>query len=149
MISCGKEVETFEPTTTLKTLLKNGKLNKAYYELRTKHLFLESRLDTVESFKTFVKETKIEELVSLTECEQPIVRCFAFKALAEKDYRNIREILLHHESDVEIIQVHDRCIQWNIPVREYMLRQLEPFAKVKYRFRRKEYEEVQKEFSKN
>ena len=149
IVSCGKESESFKPTTTLKLLLKNEKLNRTYYEFRTEKVFLESRLDTVKSFKKFVAETSVEELVSLTECEQPVVRCFAFKALVEKDYPEIRKVLFRHKSDNEIIKQYSRCIELHESVKNYMLIQLEPFAKTKYRFSRTEYDAVQKDFNEN
>src|SRR6187431_339672 len=93
IVSCGKDVEIFMPTTKLENILKNKKLAKVYYEFREENIYLTLRIDTAKSFKKFVAETSIKELISLTECERPVVRCFAFKALIEKDYPEIRNIL--------------------------------------------------------
>ena len=144
--SCGKEVEKFTPTTRLARLLKNEKLRKNYYELRLQTALV-SRLDTVRSFKKFSTATTVEELISLTHCEKPIVRCFAFKALVEKDYPKIKDLLLEHQHDEEMVIEYSRCIALHTPVKFYMLSQLEPCAKTKYCFSRNEYERIQKDFS--
>jgi hypothetical protein len=146
LVSCGKDVEIFKPTTKLENILKNKKLAKEYYEFREENIYLTLRIDTVKSFKRFVAETSIKELISLTECERPVVRCFAFRALIEKDYPEIRNILFRHrydEENVEEFQGH--CIRMNFPVKTYMLNKLRPFAS----YKNKEYLELEKEFMDN
>ncbi len=75
--------------------------------------------------------------------------CFAFKALVEKSYPKIRNILLAHKNDEDVVQEYSKCIELHTPVKDYMLKQLEPFSESKYRFNRKEYDEVQKDFIEN
>ena len=75
------------------------------------------------------------------------MRCLAFKALVEKDYPKIREILLRHKHDDKSVNEYSRCVEFHIPVKSYMLSQLEPFSKTKYKFSRKEYDEIRKDFS--
>jgi hypothetical protein len=145
-VSCGKDVEIFKPTTKLENILKNKKLAKVYYEFREENIYLTLRIDTAKSFKKFVAETSIKELISLTECERPVVRCFAFKALIEKDYPAIRNILFRHKYDEENVEeFQGRCIRINFPVKTYMLNKLRPFAS----YKNKEYLELEKEFIDN
>ncbi len=145
-LSCGKETENFKPTTNLENILKDKKLNKIYYEFRLNNVYLTNRIDTIKSFQKFVAETGVKELVSLTECEQPIVRCFAFKALVEKKYPEIRNILLRHKNDEKIVKEYGRCVEFNRPVKDYMLIQLEPFSESEYRFSKTEYQKIKKDF---
>jgi hypothetical protein len=143
IVSCGKDVEIFKPTTNLKNILKNEKLGKVYYEFRKENIYLTLGIDTVKSFKKFVAETSIKELISLTECDRAVVRCFAFKALVEKDYPEIRKILFRHKYDEENVEeFHGQCIRMTLPVKTYMLNKLRPFAS----YKNKEYLELEKDF---
>jgi peroxiredoxin family protein len=145
-VSCGKEVGIFKPTTKLENILKNEKLGKVYYEFRKKNIYLTLGIDTVKSFEKFVAETSIKELISLTECERPVVRCFAFKALVEKDYPEIRKILFRHKYDEENVEeFHGNCIRMNIPVKIYMLNELRPFAS----YKNEEFLKLEKDFMQN
>lgn len=146
IVSCNKEVKNFKPTTKLENILKDGNLNKTFYEFRLKNVFLTRGIDTTKSFKTFVKNTNFKELINLTECEKPLIRCFAFKALIEKKYPNIRSLLFRHKNDKESIEVINQCVRLNESVNFYMLSQLDPFAKTKYRFNKKEFDEVRRDF---
>jgi hypothetical protein len=144
-LSCGKDVENFKPTTKLENILKNKKLSKVYYEFRNENIYLTLSIDTVRSFKKFVKNTTVKDLISLTECEKPIIRCFAFKALVEKDYPDIIKILFRHKYDEENVEeFQGRCIRMNMPAKSYMLNKLRPFAS----YKNKEYIELEKEFMK-
>lgn len=144
IISCAKDNKNFTPTTKLENILKDKRLNKTYYEFRLEKPYLEVFIDTTKAFKKFISNTKIEELLMLTECEQPIVRCIAFKALVEKDYPEIKKILYRHKNDEEIVNVYSRCIELHTPVKSYMLELLRPFASNK----NKEFLEMEKEFYK-
>lgn len=146
IISCRKDVEVFKPTTKLENLLKNEKLGKVYYEFRKENISLALGIDTAKSFKKFVSETSIEELISLTECDRPVVRCFAFKALVKKNYPDIRKILFRHKYDEENVEeFHGRCIRMNLPVKIYMLNKLQPYAS----YKNKEYLDFEKDFMNN
>jgi hypothetical protein len=144
-VSCGKDVENFKPTTKLENILKNKNLAKAYYEFRNENISLTLAIDTARSFKKFVEDATVEDLISLTECDKPVVRCFAFKALVQKDYADIKKILFRHKYDEENVEeFQGRCIRMNMPVKIYMLNKLRPFAS----YKNKEYIELEKEFMK-
>ncbi|MTH16845.1 hypothetical protein [Flavobacterium sp. LC2016-01] len=140
-------MENFIPTTKLDVILKNDNLGKAYYDFRTENPYLSYLLKDRASFKKFVSEVEANNLVLLTECEKPMVRCFAFKALVEQNYPKIREILFRHKFDnQEVNYLAGRCIRMDISIKDYMLQQLSPFSGNEYSFSRSEYKEIQKEF---
>lgn len=147
ILSCEKKVDNFAPTIKLEELLKNEKLNKAYSEFRIDNVVLFSEIEKRESFLKFAKETNNDFLISLTECEKPIIRCFAFKALVQKDYPKIREVLFKHKYDNERVEyLSGRCIRMSVPVKDYMLQQLDPYSKNRYCFNKTEYKQIQKDF---
>jgi hypothetical protein len=147
-ISCNnKEVKSFKPTTKLDLILKNKKLSKTYYEFRIENDRLQSRVEENESFLKFINNTSIDELIIFTKCDSPVVRCFAFKALVEKKYPKIREILFEHKNDNEtVIEYSPPCLQFKMPVKNYMLNQLDPFSKTKYKFNKAEFLAIQERF---
>lgn len=143
MLSCEKDTKPFKPTTRLENVLKNKKLSKRYYDFRTDNIILSLNMDTTKIFKIFVAEATIKELINLTECEQPFVRCVAFRALIEKKYPDIKKILFRHKYDKELVQeFHGSCIRMSTPVNYYMLNKLRPFAS----YKNKEFLELEKKF---
>ncbi|WDF65785.1 hypothetical protein [Flavobacterium sp. KACC 22763] len=147
LLSCEKKIENFSPTTKLDGILKNDDLSKVYYDFRIENPYLSYLLKDRASFKKFVNEVETNDLVLLTECEKPMIRCFAFKALIEQNYPKIREMLFRHKYDNEKVEyLAGRCIRMDISVKNYMLQQLSPFSGNKYSFNRSEYREIQKEF---
>lgn len=149
IIGCSNKIENYEPTTKLDSILKNDKFNQVYSEFRIHNVGLFSGIEKRESFIKFAKETNNEVLISLTECEKPIVRCFAFKALVEKDFPNIREILFKHKNDNEfVVYGASQCIRMNEMVKFYMLQQLDPYSENKNKFSKTEYERIKEDFSK-
>ena len=148
MLSCNKK-EDFKPTVKLDLILKNEKLKKDYNEFRIDNAYLFSGMEKKQSFIKFSRETNIDELVLMTECEKPIVRCFAFKVLVEKDYSKIREVLFKHLHDNDYIDVyHPPCVRMNEMVKVYMLQQLDPFSNSKMKFNRTEYDRIYADFFK-
>jgi len=149
--SCdNKEVKNFKPTTKLDLILKNEKLSKAYYDFRLSNIPLSTELAKQKAFIDFVDATNEDGLLLLTECENSIVRCIAFKALVEKDYPKIREILFKHENDNEYIEnLRGHCIRMKESVRLYMLEQLSPYSNSASRFNKIEYDKIREEFWKD
>lgn len=149
IFSCNGKMEDFKPTVKLDSILKNKRLDKKYADFRLHNVYLYSGIEKRESFIKFSKETSIDDLILMTECEKPIIRCFAYKMLIEKDYPKIRELLFKHQNDSETIDVyHLPCIRMNQGVKFYMLQQLDPFSKSKMKFNRVEYYRVLDDFSK-
>lgn len=148
MFSCSKK-ENFKPTFKLETILKNEKLKKDYAEFRIDNVYLYLGIEKRKSFIKFCGQTSINDLILLTECEKPIIRCFAFKMLVEKDYSKIRELLFKHRHDNEYLDVyHPPCIRMNETVKSYMLQQLGPFSNSKMKFNRVEYDKIFADFFK-
>ncbi|MDQ6530757.1 hypothetical protein [Flavobacterium sp. LHD-85] len=146
IFSCSKK-EDFKPTVKLDSILKNEKLKKDYAEFRFDNIYLFSGIEKKESFMKFSREASIDDLVLMTECEKPIVRCFAFKILVEKDYPKIRELLFRHKNDNEYLDVlHPPCVRMNEMVKVYMLQQLDPFSNSKRKFNRADYDKVVADF---
>ncbi|HLF53203.1 hypothetical protein [Flavobacterium sp.] len=146
--SCEKEIKSFKPTTKLENIMKNVELKNTLWDLRVENTCLTREIEKDESFKTFLKKTNDKDLISLTECEIPLIRCFAFKALVEKEYPGIREILLRHINDNEIVKLKNYDIELSLTVKSYMLEQLNPFSKTKNRFNKTEYIKIQDSFYK-
>lgn len=147
LLSCEKKIENFSPTTKLDRILKNDDFSRVYYDFRIENPYLTYLLKDQVSFIKFVNEVETNDLVLLTECEKPMIRCFAFKALIEQNYPKIREMLFRHKHDNEKVEyLAGRCIRMDISVKNYMLEQLSPFSGNKYSFNRSEYKEIQKEF---
>lgn len=95
-----------------------------------------------EKYNSLLKLTTNEDLISLTNHKKPTVRCYAFEALCERNYPEIREIFYNHENDTtESVIVGGGCIRDNISVRAYMFMALHPVSsKSKYKFSRTEFD---------
>lgn len=146
IFSCSRKKD-YRPTVKLDSILKNEKLKKDYTEFRFDNVYLVLGIEKKESFIKFSRKASIDDLVLMTECEKPIVRCFAFKILVEKDYPKIRELLFKHKNDNEHLDVyHPPCIRMNEMVKGYMLKQLEPFSNSKMKFNRADYVKVMADF---
>ncbi len=139
-ISCKEKNENYKAINKLETLANNDSLTKSIIELRLKVNKLYKDYESDKEFKTFIKVTTIDDLVYLTDCEIPLVRCFAFKGLVVKDYPKIKEIALKHYNDVEIVKRQNYDIETTTNVFDYMLNELHPMAKTKYKLSRKEYD---------
>ena len=149
LIGCNHKSKNYEPTTKLDSFLKNSDFSQVYYEFRNDNVGLSSGIEKSESFIKFAKETNNDVLISLTDCERPIIRCFAFKALVEKGYPNIREILFKHKNDNEFVEyTASQCIRMNEMVKCYMMQQLHPYSDNKNKFTKTEYEKIKEIFLK-
>jgi len=149
LIGCNHKIENYEPTAKLDSILRNDKFNQIYYEFRNDNVGLSSGIEKKESFIKFAKETNNDVLISLTDCEKPIIRCFAFKALVEKGYPNIRDILSKHKNDNEFVEYRaSQCIRMNEMVKFYMVQQLHPYSDNKNKFSKTEYEKINEVFLK-
>lgn len=148
LVSCNTNKD-FKPTVKLDSILNNEKSKKGYDAFRLDNVYLVLGIEKKQSFIKFSKETTIDNLILMTECEKPIVRCFAFKVLVEKDYSKIRELLLKHRNDNEYLDVyHPPCTRMNEMVKSYMLKQLDPFSNNKMKFDRVEYDQIFADFFK-
>ncbi|PWB23673.1 hypothetical protein [Flavobacterium sp. HTF] len=149
-INCKKKTENFVPTTKLDVILKKDDLSKAYYDFRIENPYLSYLLKDRASFEKFINNIRTEDMLLLTECENPMVRCFAFKALIQQNYPKIREILSRHKFDNQDVEYFSgRCIKMKISVKDYMLQQLSPYSENKYSFNKAQYKHIQNEFWKN
>ena len=54
--------------------------------------------------------------------------------------------MLRHKNDEKIVKEYGRCVEFNRPVKDYMLIQLEPFSESEYRFSKTEYQKIKKDF---
>lgn len=149
VFSCtSKKEKDFRPTTTLKSILKDKKLEQRFSDFRMDNVYLYTEIGERESFIKFYQETNVNDLILFTECEKSIIRCFAFKMLAEKNYGKIRELLSEHLNDNYLVEIsRGRCIRMEIKVKLYMLEQLSPFSHNEYRFSKSEYDKIYKDFS--
>jgi len=148
MLGCSKK-ENYKPTVKLDSILKNEKLRKDYTEFRFENVCLSLGMEKKQSFVKFLKKTSIDDLLLMTECEKPIVRCVAFKILAERNYSRIHELLFKHQNDNEYLEVYyPPCIRMNEMVKVYMLEQLGPFSDSKMKFNRAEYDQIWADFFK-
>ena len=145
-LSCDKEVKTFTPTTKIESIHKNVELKDVLWNLRFEKPCLILEIEEDESFKNFLKKAGIKNLILLTECEIPLVRCFAFKALVEKRYPKIREVLLRHVNDNEMVILKNYDVELNLPVKSYMLEQLSPFSRAHNRYDEVEFAKMKNSF---
>lgn len=145
--SCEKEIKSFKPTTKLEIIMNNVELKNTIVNLRIENAYLTRDIEKGESFKKFLKDTNNKNLISLTECEISLIRCFAFRALVEKEYPGIREILFRHINDNEIVKLKNYDMEFNLTAKSYMLEQVNPFSKAKYRYNKTEYNKIQNSFN--
>jgi hypothetical protein len=143
-----KKAKDFKPTKTLKTILKDKKLEQRFSNFRIDNVYLFTGIEKRESFMKFSQETNVDDLILFMECEKPIIRCFAFKILAEKNYAKIRELLSKHINDNDLVEIYrGHCIRMETKVKLYMLEQLSPFSHNDYRFSKSEHNKIYKDFS--
>lgn len=82
---------------------------------------------TSSAFENLFKVASLDDLVYLTENENPYVRYYAFIGLREKKYSKILEIYKKHKKDFEIINTSNgACLRGNVKVSLLMLRALNP-----------------------
>ncbi|WP_284652579.1 hypothetical protein [Flavobacterium terrisoli] len=93
-------------------------------------------------FKALQNIASNDDLVFLTEHDNALLRCYAFRGLAERNYSEIRELFHTHLKDTATVTVHlsGTCTRVKMPVHGFMLDQLHPSAKCKYKLSRSEYD---------
>ena len=63
-----------------------------------------------ENFEKLKEKTTDEELIILTEHKYPVVRCYSFQALAERNHYKTYDILLKHLTDNDRVKTIRGCI---------------------------------------
>lgn len=61
-------------------------------------------------FKKLLKNAEVKELVALTGHKSPYVRVYSFWALAKREYPDVKQIILNHKDDKELIDTQQGCI---------------------------------------
>jgi hypothetical protein len=61
-------------------------------------------------FDRLKQEATAEELLALTDDSNPVIRCYAFLALADKHHPDVFVILLRHFADKEEVEIVSGCI---------------------------------------
>ena len=149
--NCAKKVEKekrFEPTTLLKEIIKEEKGKNIILNFRLTNIEVNRNGKQNEEYEIFRNELTEKELIQITECEVPLLRCIAFKTLVERDYRNIRKIFNRHVNDYDLVKGHYYDVLLSEPVRIFMLNQLSPYSNSKYKFSKKEFRRIQDEYYK-
>lgn len=145
-LSCEKKVENFKPSITLKEIIKDEKRKKIIWDFLLKNHGINRAKNKNKELEILYDNLTEKELIQITECEITLLRCIAFKRLVETNYNGIREILFKHINDNDIISEFYCDIVFEEPVKIFMLNQLEPFSKSKYRFSKEEFEKIKNAF---
>lgn len=74
-------------------------------------------------FQFLQRIAKSSELVEYTNHPNPNIRCYALKALANKNYSGIYEIVLDHLNDMEKVTVFQGCLMIPYSVRTFYIEQ--------------------------
>ena len=99
---------------------------------------------SIYKYVNLLKVATNEDLVHLTYHEKPIVRCYAFTGLAERNYPKIRDVFFDHINDTtQTVYINAGHLQDYTFVRTYMLLTLHPVSsKSKYKFTRPEFDPI-------
>ncbi len=93
------------------------------------------------NYKKLLSIATNNDLVILTDNENPIVRYYACKGLLERDYSEIRDVYLEHKNDkTTIYTTNGACLINTIRINETLLLGLRPRSSSKYKFSEEEYE---------
>jgi hypothetical protein len=139
-LSCNEKGKEYKPINKLESLKNNDSLMNSIIDLRIHMIKIYDDYDKSEEFQKFIKIATIDNLIYLTDCEIPLVRCFAFKGLVIKDYPKVKEIALNHVNDIEVIKRQYHDIEIPFRVFDFMLNELHPMSNSKYKFNKKEYD---------
>ena len=103
-------------------------------------LFYET--DSIEKFKALKNLATNEDFVYLTNSKIALIRCYAFRGLNERNYSDIRKVFYNHLNDTSSVTVHltRSCIVDKISVHQFMLDQLHPASKCKYKLSKREFD---------
>ena len=151
LFNCAKKEEKqeeFQPTIALKEIIKDERLEKIIGDFRLTNIAINRKQKQNEEYESFRENLNEKELIELTECEVPLLRCIAFKTLVEKEYVNIRKILNRHKNDNVLVKGYYYDIVRSEPSKNFMLNQLSPFSNSKFKFSKKEFMKMQDEFNK-
>ncbi len=175
LFNCTKKEEKqeeFQPTIALKYIIKDERVKKIIWDFRLNNIAInreQKQNKEYEAFRNNLNEKELiqltecevpllrciafktlveKELIQLTECEVPLLRCIAFKTLVEKEYINIRKILNRHKNDNVLVKGYYYDVVRSEPVKNFMLNQLSPFSSSKFKFSKKEFMKMQDEFNK-
>ncbi|MCB9338576.1 MAG: hypothetical protein H6577_10670 [Lewinellaceae bacterium] len=77
-------------------------------------------------FEKLTRKAKIDELVELTEHPSPVVRGYAFWALAKRNYKKLEEIFIKHLRDEEKLKLYEGCIGLNTSVINFLYQVVSP-----------------------
>ena len=151
LFSCVKKEEKreeFQPTITLKEIIKDERVKKIIWDFRLSNIAINREQKQNKEYEDFRNNLNEKNLIELTECEVPLLRCIAFKTLVENEYINIRKILNRHKNDNVLIKGYYYDVVRSEPVKNFMLNQLSPFSSSKFKFSKKEFIKMQDEFNK-
>ncbi len=100
-----------------------------------------------DSYKNLIKVATVEDLVYLTDSENPYIRYYAFIGLKEKNYPKIKEIYFKHKNDFEAISTtNGACLNGSAEINDLMFWALDPkYSDCKYGFTQDEYDKMAKE----
>ncbi len=140
-----KKLSNYESRIKLIELLQNEKFKKEFSEFRLKILDLGSEIHKNKDFIKFINSVDNEQLILLSDCENPTFRCFAYKGLIMKNYAEIRQILFKHKNDKGKVAEFHGCILEHKSVEKYMIEQLSPYSGSKFKFTKEEYKKISKE----
>ena len=77
-------------------------------------------------FEKLTKKAKLDELIELTEHPSPVVRGYAFWALAKRNYKKLEEIFIKHLRDEEKLKLYEGCIGLNTSVINFLYQVVSP-----------------------
>ena len=103
-----------------------------------------------DSYKNLLKVSTIDDLIYLTDNENPYLRYYAYLGLTEKNYPKIKEIYFKHKIDIESINTtNGACMRAFDDINKLMLWELNPKnSECKYCFTQDEYEKEYNEITK-
>jgi hypothetical protein len=151
LFNCAKKDEKdkhFQPTILSIEIIKNERVKKIIWNYRLTNLEINRSGKQNKEYEIFHNNLTEKELVQITECEIPLLRCIAFKTLVERDYINIRKIFNRHLNDYDLVKGHYYDMLISEPVKIFMLNQLSPYSNSKFKFSKKEFREMQDEYYK-
>lgn len=149
--NCAKKDEKekhFQPTKLLKEIIKNERVKNIIWDFRLTNLEINRSGKQNKEYEIFRNNLTDIELVQITQCEVPLLRCIAFKTLVERDYVNIRKIFNRHLNDYDLVKGHYYDVLRSEPVKIFMLNQLSPYSNSKFKFSKKEFRKMQDEYYK-
>lgn len=135
----------FQPTILLKEIIKDERVKNIIWDFRLTNIEINRSGKQNKEYELFCNNLTDIELVQITECEVPLLRCIAFKTLVERDYVNIRKIFNRHLNDYDLVKGHYYDVLLSEPVKNFMLNQLSPYSNSKFKFSKEEFRKMQDE----